>query len=90
MGGTCVIRGCVPKKLMVFASRYRDQIEDARGYGWEVSGEKFHWPVMRDRLQNGLDQLEAVYRDMLDKSGVTHLQCPRPACRRAYGRAFDR
>ena len=71
MGGTCVIRGCVPKKLMVFASGYRDQIEDARGYGWEVSGEKFHWPVMRDRLQNGLDQLEAVYRDMLDKSGVT-------------------
>jgi glutathione reductase (NADPH) len=71
MGGTCVIRGCVPKKLMVFASEYRDQIEDARAYGWDVSGETFHWPVMRDRLQDELDRLEGVYRDMLDGSGVT-------------------
>ena len=55
MGGTCVIRGCVPKKLMVFASGYRAQIEDARSYGWDVpEGEKFHWPKMRDHLKGDL------------------------------------
>ena len=52
LGGTCVIRGCVPKKLMVFASGYRAQIEDAREYGWDIpGGETFRWPnLMRGTL----------------------------------------
>ena len=67
LGGTCVIRGCVPKKLMVFASGYRAQIEDAREYGWDIpGGETFRWPKMRDRLADELDRLENVYRGLLE------------------------
>jgi len=72
MGGTCVIRGCVPKKLMVFASGYRPLIEDARVYGWRIGGDHvFHWPAMRPRLHAELDRLEGVYRANLRKAGVT-------------------
>ena len=72
MGGTCVIRGCVPKKLMVFASEFRPGFEDARGYGWEIEGEpRFHWPRFHDRLRAELDKLEGIYRSLLKNSGVT-------------------
>ena len=47
MGGTCVIRGCVPKKLMVFASGFPEAIADARAYGWDVMDGRFDWPVFR-------------------------------------------
>jgi len=70
MGGTCVIRGCVPKKLMVFASSYREGFSEARAYGWEVEDGEFKWPVFRERLHEELDRLEGVYRKMLDYSGV--------------------
>src|ERR1051325_9491620 len=43
LGGTCVIRGCVPKKLMVYAGRFRDEFEDAQGFGWTVEGARFDW-----------------------------------------------
>ncbi len=65
MGGTCVIRGCVPKKLMVFASSYAAQMDDARAYGWNVSAGDFDWPVFRARLDAELDRLEGVYRSGL-------------------------
>ena len=71
MGGTCVIRGCVPKKLMVFASGYREMFEDARGYGWDVEDGDFDWTRFRTKLHKELDRLEAVYRRLLDGSGVT-------------------
>src|SRR5438046_8943451 len=45
-GGTCVIRGCVPKKLLVYASRFRDDFEDAAGFGWSVSPPSFDWPTL--------------------------------------------
>ena len=71
MGGTCVIRGCVPKKLMVFASSYAPEFEDAKVYGWDVPAEpEFNWPKFRERLHGELDRLEQVYRDMLKGSGV--------------------
>ncbi|MFQ1702556.1 FAD-dependent oxidoreductase [Loktanella agnita] len=70
MGGTCVIRGCVPKKLMVFASSYRDIFEDAQGYGWDVSHNGFDWGAFRGKLHTELDRLEAVYRKLLDGSDV--------------------
>lgn len=70
MGGTCVIRGCVPKKLMVFASGYREGFSDARAYGWDVTEGEFQWPVFRDKLHAELDRLEGVYRKLLDGSGV--------------------
>ncbi|MEX3014573.1 FAD-dependent oxidoreductase [Gymnodinialimonas hymeniacidonis] len=70
MGGTCVIRGCVPKKLMVFASSYREGFSEARAYGWDVQDGEFKWPVFRDHLNKELDRLEGVYRKLLDGSGV--------------------
>ena len=70
MGGTCVIRGCVPKKLMVFASSYREGFSDARAYGWDVADGTFQWPVFREHLHKELDRLEAVYRKMLKGSDV--------------------
>ena len=70
LGGTCVIRGCVPKKLMVFASSYREGFSDARAYGWDVQDGEFHWPVFQGRLHKELDRLESVYRKLLDGSGV--------------------
>ena len=70
MGGTCVIRGCVPKKLMVFASGFREGFAEARAYGWDLAEGAFHWPRFRDHLHAELDRLEAVYRQLLDTSGV--------------------
>lgn len=71
MGGTCVIRGCVPKKLMVFASGFPEAFEDARAYGWDVGTTRFDWPVFRTRLEGELDRLEAAYRNTLKNAGVT-------------------
>ncbi len=70
-GGTCVIRGCVPKKLMVFASEYPDAMEDARAYGWNVHSDGFSWETFGTRLNAELDRLEGVYRNLLSGSGVT-------------------
>lgn len=70
MGGTCVIRGCVPKKLMVFASGYSQSMENARDYGWDVTTGPFDWMAFRTRLHNELDRLEQAYRGNLDKAGV--------------------
>ena len=71
MGGTCVIRGCVPKKLMVFASSYRAAMRDAADYGWTVEAGGFDWPRFRARLHAELDRLEGVYRAALTGAGVT-------------------
>ncbi|WP_299962830.1 FAD-dependent oxidoreductase [uncultured Roseobacter sp.] len=69
-GGTCVIRGCVPKKLMVFASEYANVTEDAAAYGWSHSAGSFDWASFRGKLNSELDRLEQVYRDLLKGSGV--------------------
>lgn len=71
MGGTCVIRGCVPKKLMVFASEFHEAMSDARAYGWDVQDGSFDWTTFRGKLDAELDRLEGVYRRLLDGSGVT-------------------
>jgi len=65
MGGTCVIRGCVPKKLMVFASGFAGAIEDARAYGWDVRNEGFDWTLFQPKLHAELARLEAAYRATL-------------------------
>ncbi len=70
MGGTCVIRGCVPKKLMVFASHYSEAFADARAYGWDVEDGTFHWSRFQKKLHAELDRLEGIYRKLLDGSGV--------------------
>jgi glutathione reductase (NADPH) len=71
LGGTCVIRGCVPKKLMVFASSFREMPAEARAYGWDIADGAFDWTAFRTRLHAELDRLEGVYRRLLDGSEVT-------------------
>jgi glutathione reductase (NADPH) len=71
MGGTCVIRGCVPKKLMVFASEFPGAIADAKAYGWNVEQQGFDWPRFRTSLEAELDRLEGAYRNTLKNAGVT-------------------
>ena len=70
MGGTCVIRGCVPKKLMVYASEFAPALAEARAFGWDVGPGRFDWPTFRTRLHAELDRLEGIYRANLDKAGV--------------------
>ncbi len=69
-GGTCVIRGCVPKKLLVFGSHYRDDFEDAAHYGWTVTGASFDWPTMIANKDREIDRLNGIYINLLDKVGV--------------------
>ncbi|MFC3087802.1 glutathione-disulfide reductase [Tabrizicola soli] len=71
MGGTCVIRGCVPKKLMVFASAFPETFEEARSYGWDLGDALFDWSAFRARLEAELDRLEGAYRNTLQNAGVT-------------------
>lgn len=70
VGGTCVIRGCVPKKLLVYASRFADDFEDARGFGWTVGEPKFDWPALIAAKDRELARLEAAYRTALGNAGV--------------------
>jgi glutathione reductase (NADPH) len=70
MGGTCVIRGCVPKKLMVFGSGYRQTMADAADYGWSIEAGGFDWARFRGRLHRELDRLEGIYRATLERAGV--------------------
>ena len=71
VGGTCVIRGCVPKKLLVYASHYAEDFEDARGYGWEPGPARFSWPELIRAKDREIDRLNQVYLGLLDGSGVT-------------------
>lgn len=69
-GGTCVIRGCVPKKLMVFASGYSGVIADAQTYGWTVHAGGFNWDIFKGKMHAELDRLEGIYRNILKSNGV--------------------
>ena len=80
-GGTCVIRGCVPKKLMVFASGYGRMAQEARSYGWDMTTGSFSWPDFQTKLHAELDRLEGIYRSLLANSGVTSRLSSRLQCR---------
>ncbi len=71
MGGTCVIRGCVPKKLLVYASRFQDSFEDAAGFGWTVPEPSFDWPTLVRAKEREITRLEGIYTQTQDKAGVT-------------------
>jgi glutathione reductase (NADPH) len=73
-GGTCVIRGCVPKKLLVYGSHYRDEFEDAAAYGWTVDGASFDWPTLRDNVQREVSRLSGIYVSLLEGAGVEHFE----------------
>ena len=70
LGGTCVIRGCIPKKLMVYASRFPTEFEEARGFGWTVGTTVFDWASLKENRDREVARLEAIYRENLEKSGV--------------------
>ena len=70
VGGTCVIRGCVPKKLLVYASRFSGDFEDAAGYGWSVPDATFHWPTLIANKDREIARLEAAYTATLERFNV--------------------
>jgi glutathione reductase (NADPH) len=70
VGGTCVIRGCVPKKLLVYASGFRAAFEDSEAYGWRLGSAEFDWPTLIANKDKEIARLEGVYRANLAKAGV--------------------
>ena len=71
VGGTCVIRGCVPKKLLVYGAHFAEDIEDAAMFGWDVPQKRFDWPVLRDNVLAEVTRLEGAYTDTLTNHEVT-------------------
>jgi glutathione reductase (NADPH) len=71
VGGTCVIRGCVPKKLLVYGSHFAEDLADARRFGWNTEGATFDWPTLRDNVAAEVDRLEGLYGQTLDNNRVT-------------------
>ncbi len=70
VGGTCVIRGCVPKKLLVYASRFAGEFSDAAGFGWTVGERTFDWAALRAAKEREITRLEGIYVGNLQRSGV--------------------
>ena len=70
VGGTCVIRGCVPKKLLVYGAHFAEDLADARRFGWEVPECSFNWPTLRDNVLAEVTRLEGAYTDTLKNHGV--------------------
>jgi glutathione reductase (NADPH) len=73
-GGTCVIRGCVPKKLLVYASHFREDFEDAHGYGWTVGEASFSWQALIANKNEEIARLERVYENLIEKAGAKLLR----------------
>lgn len=74
LGGTCVNVGCVPKKLFVYASQFREQFSHCTGYGWRLAGAEFDWPTLRENKNREIARLNGVYGKILDSAGVDLLQ----------------
>ena len=74
MGGTCVIRGCIPKKLFVYASQFSENIVDAKGYGWNFGDCKFDWPTLIANKDKEIARLEGLYTKNVNAAGATIIQ----------------
>ncbi|NLH79496.1 MAG: glutathione-disulfide reductase [Phyllobacteriaceae bacterium] len=74
VGGTCVIRGCVPKKLMVYAARFADDFADAKGFGWSVGATSHDWAALIAAKDREIARLEGIYAANLDRAGVEILR----------------
>lgn len=72
VGGTCVIRGCVPKKLLVYGSHFAHELHDAAAFGWTISEASFDWATLRDFVARDVDRLERAYTTTLDNNKVAH------------------
>ncbi len=70
VGGTCVIRGCVPKKLLIYGAHFAEDLKDAKRFGWQVPDCDFDWPTLRDNVLADVDRLEGLYQNTLDSHGV--------------------
>jgi glutathione reductase (NADPH) len=70
MGGTCVIRGCIPKKIFVYASHFSEEFRDAAGYGWTVGDAMFDWPILIANKDKEIARLEGLYRRNVEAAGV--------------------
>ena len=73
VGGTCVIRGCVPKKLLVYGAQFAEDLNDAAMFGWDVPAKRFDWPVLRDNVQAEVARIEGDYTETLTSRDVTIL-----------------
>ncbi|HVI06409.1 MAG TPA: glutathione-disulfide reductase [Sphingomicrobium sp.] len=71
VGGTCVIRGCVPKKLLVYGAHFAEDLDDAAMFGWDVPQKHFNWPVLRDNVLAEVGRIEGAYTDTLTNHDVT-------------------
>ena len=71
VGGTCVIRGCVPKKLLVYGAHFAEDLDDAAMFGWDVPQKRFDWAVLRDNVFSEVGRLEGAYTETLTNHGVT-------------------
>ena len=71
VGGTCVIRGCVPKKLLVYGAHFAEDLDDAAMFGWDVPHKRFDWPTLRDNVLGEVGRLEGAYTDTLTNHAVT-------------------
>ena len=74
MGGTCVIRGCIPKKLLVYASQFSENFADAPGYGWTIGETSFDWPTFMANKDREIARLEGLYTKNVEAAGVTILR----------------
>jgi glutathione reductase (NADPH) len=70
IGGTCVIRGCVPKKLLVYGAHFAEDLDDAAMFGWDVPKKTFNWPVLRDNVLSEVERLEGAYTSTLTNHHV--------------------
>ncbi|KVL39121.1 glutathione reductase [Burkholderia territorii] len=70
IGGTCVLRGCIPKKLLVYASHYPHELEDAKGFGWTFGAGTLDWPALIAAKDREINRLSDIYIDLLRQSGV--------------------
>lgn len=71
VGGTCVIRGCVPKKMLIYGAHFAEDLEDCANFGWSVGNKRFDWTVLRDNVLKDVDRLNAAYTDTLENNGCT-------------------
>ena len=70
-GGTCVVRGCVPKKFLVYGADFGTAIQKAAGYGWSVEDVSFDWASLREAIQKEVMRLSGIYSNILEKNGAT-------------------
>ena len=71
VGGTCVIRGCVPKKMLVYGAHFAEDLDDAKQFGWDIEGKSFDWVRLRDVVQRDVTRLEGLYGETLSNHDVT-------------------